>query len=69
MEPKQKTVIATRASQGIGAGVVQVFLRGATMLLEPRGARRKRRSYPLPQLALIDGDIGRLETAQKVAPS
>src|SRR5436190_14910621 len=67
MEREQKTVIVTGASQGIGAGVVRAFLargynvvgtsRSATKLKEPASAH----------LALVDGDIGQLETAQHVA--
>src|SRR5437762_1455866 len=67
MEREQKSVIVTGASQGIGAGVVRAFLargynvvgtsRSATKLKEPASAH----------LALVDGDIGQLETAQHVA--
>ena len=43
------------------------FWRAATTLLEPRALRPNPRTFRLPSLALIDGDIGQLETAQKVA--
>ena len=61
MEPKQKTVIATRASQGIGAGVVQAFLaRGYNIVGTSPSATKTKELSASAQLALIDGDIGRL---------
>src|SRR6202795_2005475 len=64
----RKTVIVTGASQGIGAGVVQAFLaRGYNVVGTARNATKSRELSASDHLALIDGDIGQLETAQKVA--
>src|SRR6266513_3853483 len=68
MEPNQKTVIVTGASQGIGAGVVQAFLaRGYNVVGTARSATNSKDLSASDHLALIDGDIGQLQTAQKVA--
>lgn len=64
---KKKTVIVTGASQGIGAAVVQAFLdRGYNVVATSRTVS-KAGYAPLPNLALVDGDIGKAETAEKVA--
>jgi NAD(P)-dependent dehydrogenase (short-subunit alcohol dehydrogenase family) len=61
-------VIVTGASQGIGAGVVQAFLaRGYDVVGTARRATKSKEFSASDQLALIDGDIGQFETAQKVA--
>jgi NAD(P)-dependent dehydrogenase (short-subunit alcohol dehydrogenase family) len=61
-------VIVTGASQGIGAGVVQAFLaRGYDVVGTARKATKSKELSPSDHLALIDGDIGQFETAQKVA--
>lgn len=63
-----KTVIVTGASRGIGAGVVKAFLkRGYDVLGTARRATESKEFSASDQLALIDGDIGQFETAQKVA--
>lgn len=68
MTSKQKTVIVTGASQGIGAGVVQAFLaRGYNVVGTSRNATKSKEFSASDHLALIDGDIGQFETAQKVA--
>ena len=68
MEPNQKTVIVTGASQGVGAGVVQAFLsRGYNIVGTSRSATKSKKLSASDHLALIDGDIGQFETAQKVA--
>lgn len=68
MTSKQKTVIITGASQGIGAGVVQAFLaRGYNVVGTSRNATKSKEFSASDHLALIDGDIGQFETAQKVA--
>jgi NAD(P)-dependent dehydrogenase (short-subunit alcohol dehydrogenase family) len=68
MERNQKTVIVTGASQGIGAGVVQAFLaRGYNVVGTSRSATKSKEFSASDHLALIDGDIGQIETAQKVA--
>jgi NAD(P)-dependent dehydrogenase (short-subunit alcohol dehydrogenase family) len=68
MNNPTKTVIVTGASQGIGAGVVQAFLaRGYNVVGTARNATKSKELSASDQLALIDGDIGQFETAQKVA--
>ncbi len=68
MEHHQKTVIVTGASQGIGAGIVQAFLaRGYNVVGTARSATKSKELSASDRLALIDGDIGQFETAQKVA--
>src|SRR5436189_1998488 len=68
MEHHRKTVIVTRASQGIGAGVVKAFLaRGCNVVGTARSATKSKELSPSDHLALVDGDIGQFETAQKVA--
>jgi len=68
MASTQKTVIVTGASQGIGAGVVKAFLaRGYDVVGTARNATKSREVSASDHLALIDGDIGQFETAQKVA--
>src|SRR6267154_3446831 len=63
-----KTVIVTGASQGIGAGIVRAFLaRGYNVVGTARNAAKSRELSASDHLALIDGDIGQIETAQKVA--
>ena len=68
MEPNRKTVIVTGASQGIGAGIVQAFLaRGYNVVGTARSVTKSKELSASDHLALIDGDIGQFETAQKVA--
>ena len=68
MENNRKTVIVTGASQGIGAGVVRAFLaRGYAVVGTARSATKSKELPTSDHLALVDGDIGQFETAQKVA--
>jgi NAD(P)-dependent dehydrogenase (short-subunit alcohol dehydrogenase family) len=68
MNNPSKTVIVTGASQGIGAGIVRAFLaRGYDVVGTARIATKSRELSASDHLALIDGDIGQFETAQKVA--
>ena len=61
-------MIVTGASQGIGAGVVQAFLaRDYNVVGTSRSATKSKELSASDHLALIDGDISQLETAQKVA--
>src|SRR5438309_8861100 len=68
MNNPPKTVIVTGASQGIGAGIVRVFLaRGYDVVGTARNATKSKELSASDHLALIDGDIGQFETAQRVA--
>lgn len=68
MNSQPKTVIITGASQGIGAGVVRAFLaHGYNVVGTARNATKSKELSASDHLALIDGDIGRFETAQKIA--
>jgi NAD(P)-dependent dehydrogenase (short-subunit alcohol dehydrogenase family) len=68
MNHTPKTVIVTGASQGIGAGTVQAFLaRGYNVVGTARNATKSKQLPASDRLALLDGDIGQFETAQKVA--
>ena len=68
MNNPPKTAIVTGASQGIGAGIVQAFLaRGYNVVGTARNATKSKELSASDHLALIDGDIGQFETAQKVA--
>src|SRR5437773_10487857 len=68
MATTRSTVIVTGASQGIGAGVVQAFLaRDYNVVGTSRSATKSKELSASDHLALIDGDISQLETAQKVA--
>ena len=67
MNNPSKTVIVTGASQGIGAGIVRAFLaRGYNVVGTARNATKSRELSASDHLALIDGDIGQIETAQRV---
>jgi NAD(P)-dependent dehydrogenase (short-subunit alcohol dehydrogenase family) len=64
----RKTEIVTGASQGIGASVAQAFLaRGHNVVCTSRSATKSKLLAASAHVALVDGDIGQLETAQKVA--
>jgi NAD(P)-dependent dehydrogenase (short-subunit alcohol dehydrogenase family) len=63
----RKTVIVTGASQGVGAGIVRAFLeRGYNVVGTSRHATKSKEFSASDRLALIDGDIGQLETAQNI---
>jgi NAD(P)-dependent dehydrogenase (short-subunit alcohol dehydrogenase family) len=60
----KKTAIVTGASQGIGAGVVEGFLnKGYNAVATSRNVSQLLTASP--RLVLVDGDIGRQETATK----
>ena len=66
MAAAHKTVIVTGVSQGIGAGIVRAFLaRGYNVVGTSRHATKSKELSASERLALIDGDIGQFETAQK----
>jgi len=67
MPNAQKTAIVTGASQGIGAGLVDAFLkRGYSVVAN---SRKITKANPFPasgNLALVDGDIGDPKTAAEI---
>jgi NAD(P)-dependent dehydrogenase (short-subunit alcohol dehydrogenase family) len=67
MASKQKTVIVTGASQGIGAGVVQSFLdRGYNVVANSRNITKANPFAAAANVALVDGDIGNPNTAATI---
>jgi NAD(P)-dependent dehydrogenase (short-subunit alcohol dehydrogenase family) len=67
MGAKQKTVIVTGASQGIGAGVVRAFLdRGYNVVANSRTVTKSGAFAEAPQLAVVDGNIGESAVAARV---
>ena len=67
MASRQKTVIVTGASQGIGAGVVQSFLdRGYNVVANSRNIRKSGTFIDSDHLALVDGSIGESAVASKI---
>src|SRR6267378_3606450 len=62
-----KTAIVTGASQGIGAGLVEAFLkRGYGVVANSRNITKANPFPASPNLALVDGDIGDPKTAANV---
>jgi NAD(P)-dependent dehydrogenase (short-subunit alcohol dehydrogenase family) len=60
----EKTAIVTGAQQGIGAGLVEEFLRrGYSVVATSRNASQSLTASP--SLEVVDGDIGKPETAAK----
>lgn len=60
----KKAAIVTGASRGIGAGLVEAFLKEGYNVVAT--ARRASQAFTAsPRLALVDGDIGKKETAAK----
>lgn len=67
MESKQKTIIVTGASQGIGAGIVQTFLdRGYNIVANSRNITKSGAFAESEKLALVDGNIGDSSVAAKI---
>ncbi len=67
MSDLQKTAIITGASQGIGAALVEAFLkRGYSVVANSRNITKTNPFSASPNLALVDGDIGDPETAAKI---
>jgi NAD(P)-dependent dehydrogenase (short-subunit alcohol dehydrogenase family) len=64
MSPKQ-TAIVTGASGGIGSGLVEAFLKEGYNVVGTLLHTRQSLT-PAPSLVLVDGDIGKQETAAKV---
>jgi len=62
-----KTAIVTGASRGIGAGLVEAFLkRGYNVVANSRNITKANRFAASANLALVDGDIGDRSTAAKI---
>src|SRR5579863_7942182 len=61
----KRTVIITGASGGIGAGLVEAFLKEGYNVVATSHNTRKSLT-PSPNLVLVDGDIGKQETAATV---
>jgi NAD(P)-dependent dehydrogenase (short-subunit alcohol dehydrogenase family) len=68
MANTQKTAVVTGASQGIGAALVEEFLkRGYSVVANSRNITKANPFPASANLALIDGDIGDPKTAAKIA--
>ena len=67
MATKQKTVVVTGASQGIGAAIANLFLdRGYNVVANSRNITRKAELRRAENLALVDGDIALATTAERI---
>jgi NAD(P)-dependent dehydrogenase (short-subunit alcohol dehydrogenase family) len=67
MANTQKTAIVTGASQGIGAGLVEAFLkRGYGVVANSRNITKTNPFTASANLALVDGDIGDAKTAAEI---
>jgi NAD(P)-dependent dehydrogenase (short-subunit alcohol dehydrogenase family) len=67
MANSQKTAIVTGASRGIGAGLVEAFLkRGYNIVANSRHIAKASPFAASSNLALVDGDIGDRSTAVKI---
>jgi NAD(P)-dependent dehydrogenase (short-subunit alcohol dehydrogenase family) len=61
---EKKTAIVTGASRGIGAGLVETFLKkGCSVVATSLNGSQSLTASP--SLVLVDGDIGKQETAAK----
>ena len=66
MMGKKKTAIVTGASRGIGAAIARAFIdRGYNVVANSRSISKSSMA-PSSSLALVDGDIGNLATAERV---
>ena len=64
---QQKAAIVTGASQGIGAGLVEAFLkRGYNVVANSRNITKTNPFPASANLALVDGDIGDPKTAARI---
>jgi NAD(P)-dependent dehydrogenase (short-subunit alcohol dehydrogenase family) len=63
----KETVVVTGASQGIGAAIVQLFLNRGYRVVATSRSVTKAGFAPSPDLAVVDGDIGKAATAENVA--
>src|SRR6516164_4116900 len=68
MNTRQKTIVVTGASQGIGAaGANLVRERGYNVVANSRSITRKTELQRSENLALVDGDIALATTAERIA--
>jgi NAD(P)-dependent dehydrogenase (short-subunit alcohol dehydrogenase family) len=63
---KNKTVLVTGASREIGAAVVQAFLQRGYNVVANSLTFSRGEFTPTEKLALVEGDVGRKETAEKI---
>src|SRR5215475_5360816 len=67
MNGSRKTAIVTGASQGIGAGVVKMFVeRGFNVVANSRKVTQSAEVAASDRVALVDGHIGEPATAAKI---
>ena len=67
MANSQKTAIVTGVSRGIGAGLVEAFLkRGYSVVANSRSITKANPFPAAANVALVDGDIGDPRTAAKI---
>jgi NAD(P)-dependent dehydrogenase (short-subunit alcohol dehydrogenase family) len=67
MASQPKTAIVTGASQGIGAAVVEAYLkRGYNVVATSRDIAKNNPFPASPNLAIVEGDIGSPQTAAKI---
>src|SRR5437660_5132156 len=67
MENTRKTAIVTGASQGIGAGLVEAFVkRGYKVVANSRNITKANPFAAAANVALVDGDIGHPSTAAAI---
>jgi NAD(P)-dependent dehydrogenase (short-subunit alcohol dehydrogenase family) len=67
MANTEKTAIVTGASRGIGAGLVEAFLkRGYSVVANSRHITKANPFAAAANVALVDGDIGDPRTAAKI---
>jgi NAD(P)-dependent dehydrogenase (short-subunit alcohol dehydrogenase family) len=65
---KKRVAVVTGASSGIGLGITQSLLaRGYRVVANSRSISKSKDLKPFTNLILVDGDIGKMETAIKVA--
>jgi NAD(P)-dependent dehydrogenase (short-subunit alcohol dehydrogenase family) len=67
-DKERPTAVVTGASSGIGLGIAQAFLeRGYRVVANSRTISNSKDLEPSADLVLVDGDIGKKETAIRVA--
>jgi NAD(P)-dependent dehydrogenase (short-subunit alcohol dehydrogenase family) len=65
---KKQVAIVTGASSGMGLGITQALLqRGYRVVANSRNISKSKDLKPSSDLILVDGDIGKMDTAIKVA--